>query len=375
MTIGIDARLYGTRHRGIGRYIEKLIENLEKIDSENQYVVFLQKSNFNEYQPKNPNFKRELADFRAYSIKEQVIFPRILKKHQFNLVHFPHFNVPIFYRGKFVVTIHDLIISHYPDSRATTLPFWLYQIKLFFYRLILNSAAKKANKIIAVSGYTKEDIVNLLHVGQEQVVVTYEGVGIPAVRNENCAEALNNLGILGDYLLYVGSAYPHKNLEKLISAFKIVETHCHASLPNNLKLVLAGRIDLFYERLKNNINDKNIIFTGELKDEQLFCLYKNAKAYVFPSLMEGFGLPPLEAQSQGCPVISANSSCLPEILGDSAVYFDPGDIYEMAIKIESVLDDKILRDDLIEKGYENVKKYLWEDCAKKTLVIYLLSQK
>ena len=197
--------------------------------------------------------------------------------------------------------------------------------------------------------------------------MTYEGIGIPIVETGNCIEVLKGLGILGDYLLYVGSAYPHKNLEKLIKAFEKV-----AKKKENIKLVLAGRIDFFYEQLKKNTNNRNIIFTGELTDEQLSCLYGKAKAYIFPSLLEGFGLPPLEAQSRGCPVISSDSSCLPEILGDSAVYFDPGDIYEMAIKIEAVLADKILRDDLIRKGYENVKKYSWEDCATKTLAIYLL---
>jgi glycosyltransferase involved in cell wall biosynthesis len=159
MKIGIDARLYGPEHGGIGRYAQKVIENLEKLNSQNDYVVFLASDGYEAYQPQNPRFTKVLADFRAYSLQEQLSFPFLLNKYKLDLTYFTHFNAPIFYSGRYVLTIHDLIISHFPDSRATTLPLWLYRVKLVFYNLAVRRVARKAERIIAISEFTKQDIV------------------------------------------------------------------------------------------------------------------------------------------------------------------------------------------------------------------------
>lgn len=404
MKIGIDARLYGTKCGGIGRYAQKLIEQLEKIDNGNQYVVFLQKDAFEEYQPKNANFSKVRADFRAYSWQEQLLFSSLIKKCGVDLMHFTHFNVPILYNGKFIVTIHDLIISHYPDSRATTLNPLLYRIKLFFYNIVVKSTAKRAQKIIAVSEYTKNDVVKFLRVAPEKITVTYEGYDIPKepfdASYPPCLKNETEGGQNSEYLLYVGSAYPHKNLEKLLLTFKKVITSANHPLPllgkereeisedigkppltppwkggdGSLKLVLVGKKNFFYDRLAEEIKKldlhDDVMLPGYISDEKLVCLYKNAKLYVFPSLIEGFGLPPLEAQSYGVPVVSSSATCLPEILGDSAVYFDPQNTEDMAEKILSVLNNENLRQDLISRGYENIKRFSWRDCAQKTLSLY-----
>ena len=174
MKIGIDARLFGTKHSGIGRYAQELIKTLEKLDQQNEYYVFLAGDNFDEYQPSSKNFHKVRADFRAYSLSEQVLFPLLLNKYKLDFVHFTHFNVPIFYGGKFIVTIHDLIISHYPDSRATTLNPALYKSKLFFYDRVVKNTAKKAQKIIAVSQFTAKDVSEQLNVKPEKIQVVYE---------------------------------------------------------------------------------------------------------------------------------------------------------------------------------------------------------
>ncbi len=369
MLIGIDARLFGTRHGGIGRYTEKLIKHLETIDSENQYVVFLQKNNFDEYEPRNPNFKKALANFRAYSFGEQLIFPFQLLPYNFDFVHFTHFSLPIFYPKKFIVTIHDLIISHYPSSRATTRNFLFYKIKLFFYQIVVKTAAKRAEKIIAVSEFTKNDIVRLLKIKPEKIFVTYEGVALPQAEPADAEVFLRSLGVKGDYLLYVGSAYPHKNLERLVSAFKIIAEKNPAR-----QLILAGKDDYFYRRLRNFINRLGlagkIILAGYCDDQKLVALYQNAKAYVYPSLIEGFGLPSLEAQSYGLPMVCANASCLPEVAGEGAIYFNPEDHADMAEKIILAFSDDDLRRKLISAGYENLKKYSWDKCAWQTLAVY-----
>jgi len=156
MKIGIDARFYGPQSKGLGRYTQKLIQNLEKIDRQNQYIIFLRKENWNLYQPQSINFRKELADYQWYTLSEQIYMPKILWHNKIDLMHFPHFNVPIFWPGKFIVTIHDLILTHFPTTKATTLAPIFYKIKHFGYKLVISQAVKRACQIITVSNYTKE---------------------------------------------------------------------------------------------------------------------------------------------------------------------------------------------------------------------------
>ncbi len=369
MKIGLDARLYGTQHGGIGRYIQHLIHELELIDSSNQYYIFLNADNYEAYQPKNSNFKKILADCQVYSWSEQFKLPGILKQYRLDLVHFPHFNVPIGYFGKYLVTIHDLIITHYPTSRATTLnPFW-YQIKLFLYRLTVKIAALRAHSIIAVSKYTQQDIAGTLRINPAKIHVIYEGVDLPQPGQAECQAVLNQFRLKGNYLLYVGSAYPHKNLERLLQAFaRIQRTNLL------LQLVLVGKINFFYQRLQQQIQElgleKAVVLTDYLPDEKLACLYQNAAIYVFPSLLEGFGLPPLEAQTYGVPVISSNASCLPEILGESAIYFDPTNVDEMVAKITETFDDYALQQTLRTHAKSNLQRFSWRNMATQIHKLY-----
>ncbi|HLD28071.1 MAG TPA: glycosyltransferase family 1 protein [Patescibacteria group bacterium] len=370
--IGIDARLFGTKHRGIGRYTQNLIESLEKIDRQNDYVVFMSCDNFDDYQPKHQNFKKVVADFKAYSWQEQLLFPRLIKKYKLDLIHFTHFNVPLLFKKRFIVTIHDLIITHHPDSRATTLSPILYKIKLFFYGLIIKSTAKRADKIITVSQYSKKDIIHTLGASADKIFVTYEGIDAQIAIKENYESILSKFNLTqNNYLLYIGSAYPHKNLERLISAFdQIIKSR------DDLKLVLVGKKDFFYTGLEKYIKEKyqalseRIVITDYLSDHDLSGLYQGASCYVFPSLIEGFGLPPLEAQKAGLAVVSSNTTCLPEILSGGAIYFDPNNSVDIADKIKIILSDDNLRQDLIKRGYENADKYSWEKCAQETLGLY-----
>src|SRR3989339_1308260 len=222
MRIGIDARFYGPIGKGLGRYTQKLVENLEKIDSVNEYFIFLRKQNFEDYVPKNKNFQKILADYRWYTWQEQIFFPRLLKKYQLDLLHFPHFNVPLFYRGKSVVTIHDLILIHFPTVRNSTLSPFLYKLKFLAYKMVIKSAIRRSNRVIAVSKFTKKDILeNYPEAPNEKVVVTYEACEDYCLLSpEKDQEILLKYGIMKPYILYVGNAYPHKNLERLVLAFK-----------------------------------------------------------------------------------------------------------------------------------------------------------
>ena len=409
MRIAIDARLYGpAKNKGLGRYVEQLVKNLEKIDSKNEYVVLLRKENWDEYRsgeftgslhsPSAPprrgsgslgvgrddnggNFKKVLADYKWYSWAEQIFLPLKLWRLKCDLVHFPHFNVPLLYRGKFVVTIHDLIMYKFPNERMTTRNKWIYKIKYWLHKVVVKSAVKRAKKVIAVSEWTKRDVVDEFGVEAGKVEVIYEGCNPNLQMHPNATNSTNDAkmrnvrekyGISGPYLLYVGNAYPHKNLERLIRAVSDVGCRMSDVGFKNLQLVLVGKEDYFYKKLKaySLKLTADIIFTDHVSNGELVQLYQNAEAYVFPSLYEGFGLPGLEAMSYGVPVVSSNASCLPEIYGEAALYFEPTDIGDISRKIIQILGDEVLRRSLVKKGFERIKKYSWQGCAEKTLESY-----
>ncbi len=372
MRIGIDARFYGSTGKGLGRYTEKLIQNLEKIDAQggNQYFIFLSPEGWAEYRPQNKNFHPILADYKWYSLAEQLYLPGLLNKYHLDLVHFPHFNVPLGYRKKFVVTIHDLILLHFPTLRGTMLNFFFYWFKFWIYRIVIYLAIKRSEKIITVSQFTKKDILANYSIDPQKIAVTYESCDdFCNFSSEKEEQILKKYAIIKPYLLYVGNAYPHKNLEKLILAFSGLKEKIA-----DVNLVLVGKEDYFFQKLKQTVAEKKqstgIIFTGFIPDQELDIVYKNACVYVFPSLYEGFGLPPLEAMAKGVPVASSNHPCMQEILGESAFYFDAKDDDIMAEKLKEIISNSELRERLIQKGYAQIKKYSWQVMAEKTLDIY-----
>lgn len=372
MKIGIDARFYGSQDKGLGRYSQKLIENLEKIDgdSERQYVIFLRQRGFDSYQPKKSNFQKVLADYPWYSWSEQLLFPFKLYQEKLDLMHFCHFNVPVLYWKKMIVTIHDLILFHHPTVKNTTLNKALYFFKLLAYYLVIDWAVLKAQKIIAVSHFTKSDLLANFKKAREKVAVTQEGCDLPKI---NEFQNWKKYAIIKPYLLYVGNAYPHKNLERLCRAFqKVKEKH------SRLSLVLVGGKDFFYQRLEKEIQKNNwrgIVLAGFVSDADLGAVYQGAEIFVMPSLYEGVGLPPLEALACGTPVVSSSRTSLPEFLGDAAIYFDPEKEAEMTEKITEVFESEIMKKEITEKGKERLKMFSWEKMARETLAIYQEKEK
>lgn len=367
MKIGLDARFYGSAG-GLGRYSQQLVNHLAQIDITNQYVIFLRHNNFDEPENLPPNFKKILTNARWYTLKEQILMPWKIWRAKVDLTHFFHWNMPLLYRGKFIVTIHDLILLKYPSQKATTLAPWFFALKYWAYKKVLRHAIFKSLKIIVPSEFVKKDILANFQVPAEKVVVIYEGAGLSSRGGDETMKPWNNV-IPKPYLLYIGVAYPHKNLEGLIKAFKIF---CDR-YSKNYHLVLVGQKNYFYGKLLNNETMKqrdNIIFTGFIPDAQLPQIYENASLYVFPSFYEGFGLPALEAMNYGLPVIAASNSCLPEILGKAALFFDPHNLQEIADKMWQVLSDNNLREKMKQAGFKRVKKYSWKRMAEKTLQIY-----
>lgn len=382
MRIGIDARFYGPLGKGLGRYTQEVVDKVIMINESSSqldlsFVIFLSPDNFDEFKTNNPRVEKVKLSFRWYSLAEQLLFPFYIKKYKLDLIHFPHFNVPILCPTKFVVTIHDLILTHFPTMRATTKNLFIYRLKNLAYRLVLFSAVKRSSLILTVSDFTKQDILSLYKIKADKVLISYEGAADLKAENDiefslknGDALMLDELKEADRFLLYVGSAYPHKNLENLIKLMRLLEQD-----NSDIKLVLVGKSDFFYERLKKEAHDLiesgRIIFAGYVPDAQLSKLYSRALAFIFPSLYEGFGLPPLEAMSHGCPVLSSDRSCLPEILGDSALYFNPEELEDIFGKIMRIAGDINLREKLISSGLERVKKYSWQECARITFNSYL----
>ncbi len=341
MKIGIDARLIG--ETGVGRYIRNLISQLALVDDTNSYIIFLKKDAFESFILPNSRFQKRLADVPWHSVAEQLVMPWIFFKEHLDLVHIPYFNVPIFYPGKFIVTIHDLTILHFDTGKATTLPYILYKLRRLGYAVALTTAIRRATKIIAVSKATKQEIMDHFHVSPQKITVTYEGVDASLSKNTKAKRLIKE-----KYFLYVGNAYPHKNIETLVQAFSHV--------PGDSKLIFVGKDDFFYRRLRENpvvIQLGNRIqFRSVVSDSVLRGLYMDAEALIFPSLMEGFGLPAIEALSLGCPVICSDISCwvrpliililitlssLPSCSAKLLIFLDQRDLCKRQYRLQSVI--------------------------------------
>lgn len=368
MKIGIDARFYN--ESGVGRYLRNLIKSLTVLDKRNQYYILLLKKDYNEFK-EIKNFKKVLADFKWYGFAEQFNLPKLLKQLNLDLIHFPHFNVPIFYTGKFVVTIHDLIHQHRSLGRATTLNPFTFRIKQIGYRKVFKAAINKSQKILVPSKSVRQLLIDEWNVDRERIIVTPEAVDnyilkiADKMKRSDYAKILNEYKIKQPYLFYVGNAHPHKNVEGLIRAFlKLRQKY------SNLKLVLSGYDHYFWQRLKKENQHEGIIYTGFVTDDELVALYKGAKVFVMPSFEEGFGIPILEAMACSCPVASSNTASLPEVGGDACLYFDPAKPDDMIKKISRVLDDEQLRQMLIEKGLKRYKEFSWRKLARETLEVY-----
>lgn len=351
MVIGIDVRLWN--QTGVGRYIRNLVQNLALIDKKNKYILFARDDD--KVKINSSNFKTVSANIAWHSFDEQFKFIDILAKEKLDLIHFPYYSVPIFYRKPYVVTIHDLIPLHFQTGKASTLPFPLYKIKFLGYKFIVSQAAKSAKKIIAPSNFSKEEIIRLLNVPVSKVQTIYEGIDKSLVSEKISARKK-------EHFLYVGNAYPHKNMEFLLKVF--------SKLPDE-KLVLVGKKDYFYRKLEDRVrksNFSNIKFFGYATDSQLLQIYRKAKALIIPSFIEGFGLPALEAMSNKCLVLASDILVNHEILRDAAVYFNPNDM-ESLNDILVQANNKLF-ENKIELGLKRAKEFSWEKAAKETLHLY-----
>lgn len=370
MKIVLDARFLGPDSGGIGRYTNNLLSNLSEIDKKNEYAVILRKSNFHLFNPAADNFKKILIDAHWYSIKEQILLPPVLYKEKPDLVHFPHFNVPLLWNGKFLMTVHDLIFSKFGREISRSR---FYPVKKILYGQILKKGVSAAEKIMVPSSSVRKELLKKFKVQGEKIVVIYEGVeevfteyGKRELSKGEKQKVLATYGIKEPFIITVGNSYQYKNVGRVFEALDY--------LPIDLNLVHVSKRDTFSTVLLDQAKKLNLgkrfIITGYISDEDLASLYKLAEAFVFPSISEGFGLPGLEAMAVGCPVVCSDIEVFTEVYGEAAIYFNPKDPKNIAEKIKFVTTNPKLRTQLTTKGFEQAKKYSWEKTAKETLEAY-----
>jgi len=355
--IAIDARLINS---STGRYIERLVTYLQDIDTENRYSIIVPSKDKDYWKPKNENFSVITADFKIYSLAEQLGFKRFLDKLNPDLVHFCMPQQPIAYTGKKVTTFHDMTLLKTYNSDKN---WFVFTMKQKVGRHVFKKVAETSDHIIAISEFTKKELQDFTPIPDEKISVIYESSDVATIAPKKY-EGLP----FKKYILYVGQQSDYKNIKRLGDAHQILL----AKYPD-LGLVLVGKKNASAEANEAYFNDrnyKNIHFTGFVDDAQLSWLYTHAEAYVFPSLMEGFGLPGLEAMGYGTPVVSSNATCLPEIYGQAAHYFNPTDTSDMAEAIDQVLSDDKIRTRLAKAGYKQIKKYSWKKQAQETHAIY-----
>lgn len=370
MKILIDGRLYGLENAGLGRYVINLIRVLVNVGKKNESIVLLRKKYFDRLKLPG-NWKKVLVDFRHYSLIEQIRLPRIIREHNPDIVHFPHFNVPIFYGKPFVVTIHDILMHKQKGKETTTLPFLLYYLKRLGYRLIFDIAVRKAAKIIVPSKFVKKELVGYYNLEEEKLVVTYEGLDEKIIPKGKPRDLFKKYKLDSDYFFYVGNAYPHKNLKRAIEATVSLNKACD----QKIIFAIASSRSVFTKRLerliKNLKADKYVRLLGFVPNRDLGHLYKNSLGFVYPSLSEGFGLPGLEAIAAGTLVLASDIPVFKEVYKDSVLYFNPLDFSSIESRLRDALEmPSARRRELIEKGQKFIKRYSWSKMAKQTLKVY-----
>ena len=345
--IGIDARM--AKHSGIGRYIRGFTSNLNFSHPNHQYL-FIGRTEFQKTYYSGRNFVSLNAPI--YSLSEQILLP--IKAKSCNGLHVPHYNVPIFWQKKLIVTIHDLIHLEFAQD--------LNPAAQAYSRIMLSLAIKKADAVICVSHKTKQDLIEKLGASKDKITVIHHGVD-PIFQKEQKK-------MTGLYFLCVGIIKSHKNLGILLDAF--IQLRKKSGL--DLKLRIVGKPDLkqkiVREWLNTISNEPNISLNVNVNDEELRGLYTNAAALVFPSLYEGFGFPILEAMASQTPVIAAHVSSIPEVAGNAALYFDPHSNSDLMGCMEKILGDSAMRNQLIQNGAERVKQFTWEKATSQLEHVY-----
>ncbi len=356
-TIVIDAR---NKSLGSGRYTARLVEYLQRVDTNlsHRYKILVRQKDVENWNLSSKRFEKVVVKARRYSLSEQLVLAARLYWLRPSLVHFTSAAQPLLYFGKSITTVQELTSLRFnTDTKRYKFKAWLHKM-----------AVRKTPHLIVPSEYTKDDIARYAHINSRKIEVIPQGGDVVSGTSKKIPDLENKR-----YICYVGQGYAHKNLQVLVEAYQELKT-----TEPDLVLVFAGKLDSGYRKLQRYIAKQEIegvLFTDYIEDAELKWLYEHTEAYVFPSLSEGFGLPGLEAMAHGAPVVSSDATCLPEVYGKAAEYFNPEDVREMAMKIGKVLNHPEVQKRLIQEGKQRAAKYSWQQMAEQTLAAYKNSLK
>jgi len=369
MRIAIDIRKIN--EFGVGTYIWNLVRNLAAIDVQNEYLLIGSQRNLHELGPLPPNFKQLYQPEEETLWRHHVTVPFTLRRQNVDVVHVPHHDAPLFNPSKLVVTIHDCVHVLFPHEDAS-------KFQNYCSYLQTKRVVESAKHVLAVSKSTKQDLINIFELPESKISVIHNALDERFAFTHTPEErkhVLERYQLKDPFVLYSGKIRPHKNLHRLIEAFAVLKSELiDDDKYKNLKLIIIGD-----ELSKHQYLRLTVIRSGAQQDVRFFgfvpypilrVFYQSAALFAFPSLYEGFGLPPLEAMANRTPVIASNTSSLPEVLEDAAVLVNPENVFDIARGMKLILSDEVLRQKLVQKGIEQVGKFSWRVAAEKVVQTY-----
>ncbi|MEX0896243.1 MAG: glycosyltransferase family 1 protein [Patescibacteria group bacterium] len=361
--IGIDCRLGGLRHAGIGRYIVELVSRLVTDGSFSWVLFCTDQEQVTEILGNKPpsNVKVVLAPIPHYTVQEQLKMPRIFNKEQLDLLHIPHFNAPILYTGPYVLTVHDLLWHEHRGAQVTTLSWYSYWFKYIAYRVITRTAIYQAQHICVPSQTVAQAVSNHYAFAKDKLTVTKEGI---ATALKSQVELVKKLPRKQHHLLYVGSLYPHKNIARVIDALH--------QLPKYHLTIVSSR-SAFRDQVAASVSKQlrnRVSFIDATSDAKLAQQYATASALVQPSFSEGFGLTGLEAMAFNTPVIASDIAIFREIYGSAALYFSPS-FTPSLVKTIKQLEDTSTQQAVLKASKHVRAQYSWDETTQKTKAIFI----
>ncbi len=369
MRVAIDIRRAGDF--GIGTYIRNIVNQLARLDQATQYLLIGRRQHLKEFSRLPENFELLEYDAEPGSLRTHLHLPLVLQRRRIDLLHMPWFYAPALVPCRLVMTVHDLTDVLSPPGEPSPL---VQTGRLFLARRALN----RADRILAVSHSSKRELARVFGVSEAKIEVIYNAVDERFTREPLPSDAdriLERLAVSYPFVLYAGNIKPQKNLARLIEAFAVAKADLrgHREL-SGLKLLVIGdelskHPDLRRAVVRARVRE-DVRFLGFVPYPVLRVFYARAHAFLFPSLYEGFGLPPLEAMAHGTPVLTSNVSSLPEVFGQAALLVNPENVFDIARGIRQILTEGVLRETLIRRGYELVQRYSWERSAKQVREVY-----
>jgi len=362
--VAIDARKL--HDFGIGTYIRNLLRQLARIDHDTEYVLLCREADLGVGAQLGVNFRTVLEPSPNYSLREQVHVPWVLRREKPDLFHAPHYVLPAGVPCRSVVTIHDCIHLMFPQYLPNRMAY-------AYARASMWAAARRSDCILTVSEASKRDILHFFNVPPEKIVVVYNAIDDhfwATPPDEDVARVRERYQLDHQFVLYVGNIKPHKNLVRLIESF----AEFRQTGFDDVKLLIIGdeisKLPALRRAVHRHKLHKHVRFLGYVSEQTLAILYRLAAVFVFPSLYEGFGLPPLEAMASGTPVVTSNVSSLPEVAGDAAVLVDPYDTDSIVDGLRRVVGDPGLAADLRARGLLRAREFSWERSVERTLQVY-----